>query len=391
MPDRSVDDVSPSAWPRLTPAGRGVLLMVVVSAPAAVVAAWAELVAVVALGLSLLLLAAVAALRPLGAPVVVELRPTRLAIGDKASIVVRRGPGRGQVGVAVELPVGPEVVRFRTGSSDVVHRREFLAVRRGVYRVGPARAVREDALRLVRRTLVWDQHGTLYVRPAITPLAGIGSGLLRDLEGTVSRTISHSDGELHALRAYMQGDDPRLVDWRSSARSVDGSLLVRQYVEIRRSHLLVVLADQTDQYVDAEDFETAVSVAASLGVHALGEKQRVSLLAGRVMASEDAHSLLDSLSAVTMEQAGLLIDAASQEAALAVPSATLVVLVTGTVTPIATIEAAAHRWGPQVAVLTVRCGAASGPRLHHAGSNVVLTVPDLEVFPGLLAAAVRML
>lgn len=45
-----------------------------------------------------------------------------------------------------------------------------------------------------------------------------------------------------------------------------GTLMIRQFVDTRRSHLAVLLDTQPRSYRDADEFELAVSIAGSLSV-----------------------------------------------------------------------------------------------------------------------------
>ena len=115
--------------------------------------------------------------------------------------------------------------------------------------VGPVRSVRGDPLSLLRRELVWTDATELFVHPRTVPLQGSAAGFIRDLEGQVSRSLTNSDVAFHALRGYVPGDDRRYVHWRTSART--GTLMVRQFEETRRSHLLVALSTAAGDYTDA--------------------------------------------------------------------------------------------------------------------------------------------
>ena len=64
-----------------------------------------------------------------------------------------------------------------------------------------------------------------------------------------------SDLAFHALREYQPGDDRRYIHWRSSAKA--GRLLVRQFLDTRRSHLSIVVDADPDLYAGGEgDVET---------------------------------------------------------------------------------------------------------------------------------------
>ena len=99
--------------------------------------------------------------------------------------------------------------------------------------------MRGDPLGLVRRTVRWTDVTELFVHPRTVSLESLGAGLLRDLEGETTQDLSMSDLAFHALREYQPGDDRRYIHWRSSAKA--GRLLVRQFLDTRRSHLSVVV------------------------------------------------------------------------------------------------------------------------------------------------------
>ena len=108
--------------------------------------------------------------------------------------------------------------------------------RRSVIPVGPPSAVRSDPLGLVRRDVVeqttWSCSCTRRSSPGLAR-----PGLERDLEGQTTNDLSTSDVAFHTLRDYVPGDDRRHVHWRSTAKA--GRLMVRQFVDTRRSHLAV--------------------------------------------------------------------------------------------------------------------------------------------------------
>src|SRR5699024_7558402 len=74
--------------------------------------------------------------------------------------------------------------------------------------------------------------------------------------------LSSSDIAFHALRDYAPGDDRRHVHWRTTART--GKLMVRQFEETRRSHVVVALDNLAEHYASDDEIELAVSAAASI-------------------------------------------------------------------------------------------------------------------------------
>ncbi len=54
--------------------------------------------------------------------------------------------------------------------------------------------------------------------------------------------------EFDQLRSYQYGDDVRLIDWKSSARSQNNGLLVRQYYEDRNRNIVICLDISASTY-----------------------------------------------------------------------------------------------------------------------------------------------
>ena len=65
--------------------------------------------------------------------------------------------------------------------------------RRGLIRIGPAHAVRADALGLVRRVSTWDNPETLHVHPRTVRVFFEVIGFQLDVEGVVTAKLSSSD------------------------------------------------------------------------------------------------------------------------------------------------------------------------------------------------------
>ncbi|MDU5854996.1 MAG: DUF58 domain-containing protein, partial [Varibaculum cambriense] len=200
----------------------------------------------------------------------------------------------------IELPLGTEqadiaVPTLRSGKSFT---REFQLQtrRREKIVVGPPRTVREDILGLIRRVRSWPESQDVYVYPNFTSALGALSGYSRDMEGATSQVITSSDAAFHALRPYESGDDRRHIHWKMSAHT--GQLMMRQYLETRRSHHLIVLDLKRENYREA-DFELAVEAAASLAVSSLSSGQPLTLYAGKtVLKAATARAVLDFLTEV---------------------------------------------------------------------------------------------
>ena len=157
----------------------------------------------------------------------------------------------------------------------------------------PVRLVQSDPLGLVRRHRAWAHPTEVLVRPVVTPLEAGSMAGPPDLEGMPGEQLSLSDLAFHSLREYVPGDDLRHVHWRSSAKA--GQLLVRQYLESRSMQAAVLLDAEPGSYRTDEEFELAVSIAASVAVQALADGVHVTLTCGPyVVEAESPDALLDA-------------------------------------------------------------------------------------------------
>jgi uncharacterized protein (DUF58 family) len=139
--------------------------------------------------------------------------------------------------------------------------------RRGLFEVGPWALERVDPLGLALGQRRSDDVATVLVHPRLHVLQGpYGAMHTVEEEATIRRSASDPMSGFVSLREYVDGDDPRLIHWPTSARM--GTLMLREHVELRRPEFTVVL-DAAAQVADADDFEEMVDVAASIAVHAL--------------------------------------------------------------------------------------------------------------------------
>ncbi|KRF23257.1 DUF58 domain-containing protein [Phycicoccus sp. Soil803] len=336
--------VSPLGWSILA---LGVLCWVV-----AAVADWAEWAMIGAGAMALVLCCALLAVGRTRVRIDTEVDPLRVTVGEPATgrIAVTNESRRGMLPLLVELPVGITAARFTLPplGSGKVHEELFVVPteRRGVIAVGPASTVQGDPLGIVRRTLRWTDVTELFVHPRTTSLESLGAGLLRDLEGETTQEMSMSDLAFHALREYQPGDDRRYIHWRSSAKA--GRLLVRQFLDTRRSHLTVVVDADPDKYAGGEeDAETAISVAASVGKRAHMDEQDFTIVCRDSSASRTSAPLaMDALARVELGPSDLY--AMAGEGLSLAPDTSMAVLVTGSATPFIQVQRALGRFESEV-------------------------------------------
>ena len=131
--------------------------------------------------------------------------------------------------------------------------------RRGPLALGPWRAERVDPWGLLRRRVGVVEGVTVMVVPRVRPVS------LANLPAAMAEfggSPEMGSTTFAMLREYVIGDELRHVHWKSSAKV--GTLMMRQYVDVTRPRLTLVLVVDQRAYADADEFEDAVDLAASL-------------------------------------------------------------------------------------------------------------------------------
>lgn len=325
--------------------------------------------------------------------IAVELTPHRVVVGDQAvgRVQVTNVSGGRMLPMRLEAPVGVGLARFEVPSLAAGATWDELFVvpttRRSIIPVGPVSSVRGDPLGLARRAVAWAEPIDLFVHPRTIRLAGMTAGWIRDLEGHPTKDLSPSDVAFHTLREYVPGDDRRHVHWRTSARL--GTLMVRQFVDSRRSHLGLVLSTNPSDYATEEEFELAVSVVGSLAVSALLDDQAVSVTTGgRPLPAYAPPKLLDGLAGVEPVERKTDLTTLVRRSVPIVRGASVVAVVAGTgVSPVA-LRRAAELFHHDTRVLGVRAAPGGEATLRTIGSTSILELGALEDLARVVRATV---
>ena len=359
---------------------------------------WRELAVLGTACLALLVLALPFLLGRTSVTVDLRLQPERVAAGESVAagvLVVNRAASR-LVPTTLEVPVGSTVHRYGISSlaPGAAHEESFTirTERRGVIPVGPAMTRRGDPVGLLSRDVVWTPVREVLVRPPLVPMESLGAGLLRDLEGVSTDAVSQSDLAFHALREYVPGDDLRHIHWRSSAKVMastgESALLVRQYLDTRRSHATIVVDDRISSWDDPEDFETAMTVAASIAVRAVLDEFDVSFVCGAHASSgSDGHLALDAVCRAELGDRGL-VESGRQASTLA-PDTSLAFLVGGSGTAFTDLLRSAAAFPPEVRRFGVVVAPDGISRVTETGGLPVLHLAAKEDLGGLLRWSVR--
>lgn len=236
-------------------------------------------------GLLGILLVVVAGFFTIGRPrfdVAIAVPEKYVQVGDAAlgTLQVRNGGTRRSLPSRIDLPIGARTASVAIPSLPVAgqHDDRFIipTERRAVIAIGPAQSVQGDPFSLMGRDTLWTDVTEVFVHPRTVRLPGRQTGFVHDLEGHPTPRVTNADMSFHALREYVAGDDRRHIHWRSTART--GDLMVRQYEETRQSRVAVALDVAAQSYGSDQEFEDAVSVAASFVMQAVREENPLALV-----------------------------------------------------------------------------------------------------------------
>lgn len=369
----------------VTPLGWGTMLVGAGAALAGSLASWVEAAVLGFTCLSLVALSLLWSLGRAGHTVVLRLANTRVTVGEKAlgALTVTNPTSRRLRATKVELCVGAGANSFlcpplgRGESHEEVF--AIATTRRGIVAVGPASTIRGDSLGLVRRVQTWSDATELYIHPRTVAMNASTVGFIRDIEGATTQDLSSADVSFHALREYVPGDDRRAIHWRSTARI--GKLMVRQFEETRRSHLLIILDLDTDAWASDDEFEIGVSAAASMARAALVDAKEVSVhtQAGHLKTPTPMHAM-DSLSGVERVLGAERISALTQRAGTEASQASTAVVISGSRTHLADLHAALTRLPLDMVITGVRIDTDSDFELRTLGNTPVVVAPTLDDF-----------
>ena len=369
----------------LTPLGWGTAIIGAGASLAGVLFSWVEAAVLGFTCLSLVALSLLWSLGRAGHAVTLRLANTRVTVGEKAlgALTVTNPTSRRLRATMVELCVGAGANSFlcpplgRGESHEEVF--AIATTRRGIVAVGPASTIRGDSLGLVRRVQTWSDATELYIHPRTVAMNASTVGFIRDIEGATTQDLSSADVSFHALREYVPGDDRRAIHWRSTARI--GTLMVRQFEETRRSHLLIVLDLDTDAWASDDEFEIGVSAAASMARAALVDAKEVSVhtQAGHLKTPTPMHAM-DSLSGVERVLGAERISALTQRAGTEASQASTAVVISGSRTHLADLHAALTRLPLDMVITGVRIDMDSDFELRTLGNTPVVVAPTLDDF-----------
>lgn len=378
---------------RVSPLGWGAAVVALTAVVAGRLLGWGELAA---LGVALVAVLVVSLLMTAGRAryrVVLDLADHRVRIGQRAvgRVDVVNAARRRALPSQVDLPVGERVVELSVPAlAPGATHDDLFAVpteRRAVVVVGPVVSRRGDPLGLLQRRLRWTEPAELFVHPEVVPLGGANAGLLRDLEGQATRDLSDSDLNFHALRDYVAGDDRRYIHWRTTARR--GQLMVKQFEDTRRTLTTIALASAVDDYAQPDEYELAVSVAASVAVQAIRDERDVVVLAGTGrLRTGTPPLLLDDCARLSWSAAGTGAALLGRRVVRETPDVSVAFLVTGGRPSDADLRLGARTLPAGTRTVVLRCALGEDVAVRTQGALTLATVGALADLPRALRRVV---
>jgi len=238
-----------------------------------------------------------------------EQRPVRLTVTNDG---LRR---RYFFTVADQLPdglfaVGDEATLVASLASEEEVEVEYLleAARRGVYSIGPVSLGHSDLIGLYSFTRPTGEPDDLivYPTPERLPETWMRVSSIRALQQP-RRRFRGEGTEFYGTRRFVNGDDLRRVDWKSTARR--GHLIVREYERAEAQDCTIALDLAVGAHSgegDDSTLERGVKLAASMAAQMIDRGSRVGLIAAgerdlSVAASGDPRQksrILDALARV---------------------------------------------------------------------------------------------
>ncbi|MGV9183643.1 DUF58 domain-containing protein [Arcanobacterium canis] len=376
---------------RLTPLGWGMVLASLFGWSVGIALGWVELIG---MGIFTIVLVAFGGIASFGKNTLdarLVLTTTRVIVGKSGVgvVKVRNMSSRTSRATWLELPVGKNVIICAVPRLDpgAEHEQIFTipTKRRGMVTIGPVSSVRSDPLGLVHACELLSDKETFFVHPLRVPLNVHALGFLHDVEGRSSGEMTSSDVSFRALRPYVRGDAQRAIHWKTSAHI--GQLMVRQFDDTRRSHMLIVLDSDLRHWTDADEFELGVSLAASIAAAELSESRLVKIVwAGQILADSTPVDLMDSLAVIQPRlESSLEDDVATAVSCL--PSVSICMLVTSTEVSREELRRTLSVLPHSVRSIVVRAGKETA--LSQLDRMCVLTIAQLADAPLAFAKAVK--
>ena len=166
--------------------------------------------------------------------------------------------------------------------------------------------------------------------------------------------------------------------------------MVRQFEETRRSHVVVALDDLAEHYASDEEFELAVSAAASIAAQTLKEEKELTPFSFEARQRTGTHrQMMDDYTVLEPIEQHYSLHELGQKAADLAPNASAVMVVVGSHTTARELNSAANQLPIGVLAVAIRCVDGAEVRRSAIGGLDVVTVGQLDTLARALRAVGR--
>lgn len=166
--------------------------------------------------------------------------------------------------------------------------------------------------------------------------------------------------------------------------------MVRQFEETRRSHVVVALDNLAEHYASEEEFELAVSVAASISAQTFREEKELTPFTFDArQRTASFRPMMDDYTLVEQLGERISFHELGQKASDLAPNASAVMMVVGPHTTARELNAAANQLPIGVMAVAIRCVEGAEVQRSAIGSLDVLTLGSLDTLARALRAVGR--
>jgi uncharacterized repeat protein (TIGR01451 family) len=214
----------------------------------------------------------------------------RVKTGDEVKVTVKvsnQGTALEEVFLEDQIPEGLEVVQGFTrrlvelSAGGSITWTYTLRGRRGYYGLRKVTAIAGELLGLIRVEQSLPTDGQLFILPPVLRLrrVAIQPRRTRIFSGTIPARQGGSGVEFFDVREYQQGDSPRWINWRATARHPQ-QVFSNEFEQERAADVGLILdgRNRTNNYGGRSIFEHSVLATAALADTFLAAGNRVGLL-----------------------------------------------------------------------------------------------------------------
>jgi uncharacterized protein (DUF58 family) len=153
------------------------------------------------------------------------------------------------------------------------------------------------------RRVAWTREIIVY--PRLQPEGELFE-IIPFVRGEIEAFDRGRGSELYRIREHVPEDSARHVDWKATAKS--GSLKVREFSREDERKLRIVFDNPNDAIITRKDYETAVSLVASLAWHLKATNTNVKFLSQECKETTDLSQFLAHLAVVEPKASGSILE-----------------------------------------------------------------------------------